>query len=327
MFTEWKMAKYRVIWHDAEDDRTGESFEVEGKTPTEAYCKAEDCIKSLSTYLAEHYWELDIECLIDENGKYLHPDFFLKEDKSKKTSNKIFTVMYGPASAGKSLITKALRKFCNLDFYEPPVIKSKDCRTNREPRPEDIPFWDNPEYFLESDEHIRQLKDNPRYLVKQCRSNWQAFDLEEVANSKNPLIFRDLYYTFISSLKNSKYLEDKAEVKTLFISPFERERIAILDVPCAREYVHCMMSQRLALRSYKQKGDKAYSQAVMEDNEERALTACDEFEQGIYADIFVHNPFPEGHPAWNYDDKTGLFLKEPEPEAMGIVRKVERSLG
>ncbi len=71
--------KYRVLWHDAEDDRSGAPFEIEGQTPSEAYFKAEEYIKELSPKLAERYWRLDIECLIDESGKHLYPDFFLNE--------------------------------------------------------------------------------------------------------------------------------------------------------------------------------------------------------------------------------------------------------
>ena len=73
------MARYEVLWHDCEDDRSGTPFEVEATNPKEAYFKAEDHIKSLSPYLRDHYWALDIECLLDEQGKYHHPDIFLKE--------------------------------------------------------------------------------------------------------------------------------------------------------------------------------------------------------------------------------------------------------
>ncbi|GEM_PF-5451399 len=75
--------KYKVLWHDCEDDRSGTPFTVEAPNPREAYSQAEDYIKSLSPYLRKHYWGLDIECLVDEQGKYHNPDFFLGDRDEK----------------------------------------------------------------------------------------------------------------------------------------------------------------------------------------------------------------------------------------------------
>jgi hypothetical protein len=230
-------------------------------------------------------------------------------------TNKIFTVMYGPATAGKSLIAKSLKEHCGLDFYEPPVLKSKSCRPNRQLRPDD-----NPADFLENDEEIKKLGSDPRYIITQCRENWQAFDLENVVKSENPIIFRDLYYTFIPPLYKSDYLKGKAEIKTLFISPMSQNR------HYNKITLTSLMSQRLALRSFKQKGDKAYSQAAIEDNELRARTAYAELLASDKADKFIYNQFPEGHPDWNYDDKNGSFLKRSEEEVMKIVKEVENFL-
>jgi len=76
--------KYIVIWHDAEDDRTGDSFEVEGKNLKDAYHTAEEHIKGISERLMSLYWELDIECLIDEKGSHHNPDFFLDDEAVKR---------------------------------------------------------------------------------------------------------------------------------------------------------------------------------------------------------------------------------------------------
>mgnify|MGYP001598670954 CR=1 FL=1 len=75
--------KYRVIWHDAEDDCTGTSFEVEDDDIKKAYYKAEEHIKGISETLRVRYWGLDIECLIDEKGNHHNPDFFLDDEKVK----------------------------------------------------------------------------------------------------------------------------------------------------------------------------------------------------------------------------------------------------
>ena len=75
---------YRVIWHDAEDDCTGTSFEVEDDDIKKAYRKAEEHIKGISETLRARYWGLDIECLIDEEGNHHDPDFFLDDEKVKR---------------------------------------------------------------------------------------------------------------------------------------------------------------------------------------------------------------------------------------------------
>ncbi len=74
--------KYEVLWHDCEDDRSGTPFKIEGSNPREAYFKAEEHIKSLSPYLRAHYFCLDIECLIDEQGEYHNPDIFLRKEQN-----------------------------------------------------------------------------------------------------------------------------------------------------------------------------------------------------------------------------------------------------
>ena len=40
------MMKYEVIWHDADDDRTGNSFVVEAESPSIAYQLAGKKIRS-----------------------------------------------------------------------------------------------------------------------------------------------------------------------------------------------------------------------------------------------------------------------------------------
>jgi len=73
--------KYKVIWHDCEDDRTGTDFEVGASNPSEAYFKAIDTIEGFSPYLRKHFCPIDLECLVDEKGKYHCPDIFLENDK------------------------------------------------------------------------------------------------------------------------------------------------------------------------------------------------------------------------------------------------------
>lgn len=71
--------KYRVVWTDCEDERTGTAFEVEASDPRDAYHLAEEHIRGLSLYLRDHFCGLDLECLVDADGVYHQPDLFLKE--------------------------------------------------------------------------------------------------------------------------------------------------------------------------------------------------------------------------------------------------------
>jgi hypothetical protein len=67
--------KFTIIWHDAEDDQSGEPFEVEADFPEAAYEIADKCLREI----APRYVANDIECLKDIDGNYYYPQFFLKE--------------------------------------------------------------------------------------------------------------------------------------------------------------------------------------------------------------------------------------------------------
>ncbi len=74
------MIEYEVIWHDCQDDRTGNPFKVKASNPVDAYSMAEEKIKGYSTYLRDHFSPIDIECLVDGEGNYHRPDIFLEKD-------------------------------------------------------------------------------------------------------------------------------------------------------------------------------------------------------------------------------------------------------
>lgn len=64
---------YRVIWDDAEDGRTGEPIEVAAGNPLSAFETAAEWLAAC----AKKFTPSHIECLIDENGEYHRPQFFL----------------------------------------------------------------------------------------------------------------------------------------------------------------------------------------------------------------------------------------------------------
>lgn len=71
--------KYKVLWHDYEDDRSGQPIHVEANFPYEAFHKACKELDKIIGKPNQHH----IEMLVDENGDYHHPDIFLNEGKSK----------------------------------------------------------------------------------------------------------------------------------------------------------------------------------------------------------------------------------------------------
>ncbi len=76
--------QYKVIWHEAEDERSRRPFYVIADSPSFAYFMA---VAEIECYGKKDFIHYDIECLIDEEGNYLNPDSFLGEDKAnQKTS-------------------------------------------------------------------------------------------------------------------------------------------------------------------------------------------------------------------------------------------------
>jgi hypothetical protein len=75
--------RYEIIWHDCEDDRSGEPFTVEAGSLQEAYRSAVEEIKGFSEYLRDHFVCIDLEAIVDENGRLHNPDYFLGGGKNE----------------------------------------------------------------------------------------------------------------------------------------------------------------------------------------------------------------------------------------------------
>lgn len=101
--------KFKVIWHDCEDGVSGSAFEVEGKSPGEAYHEAEAQIKCMSAYIAEHYCPTDIEGLVNEKGEVLIPEMFLGGDKE---------------SGNGALWKKVFSAYKEVNFFSSPAFRS-----------------------------------------------------------------------------------------------------------------------------------------------------------------------------------------------------------
>jgi hypothetical protein len=67
--------QFKIIWHDADDDRSGKPFTVEANSLTDAYFIADDKLKNE----IKRYISTDIECIVDSEGQYHNPDHFLEK--------------------------------------------------------------------------------------------------------------------------------------------------------------------------------------------------------------------------------------------------------
>ncbi len=72
--------KFKVYWHDADDDRSGAPFFVEASSPCEACLIADNQIR----ITVKRYVPTDIELLEDEEGVRHNPDILLDEMHGKR---------------------------------------------------------------------------------------------------------------------------------------------------------------------------------------------------------------------------------------------------
>ena len=68
------LMKYKVHWHDTEDERSGVPIEVEADSLKAAYWAASDEL----TRIAPQFRSFDIELVVDESGMVHNPDHFLE---------------------------------------------------------------------------------------------------------------------------------------------------------------------------------------------------------------------------------------------------------
>ena len=138
-------------------------------------------------------------------------------------ARKRFTILSGPSCVGKGPLVAALNRFHpDVKYAQIPVIKDKRSRPNG-PRPEEVGVWDNPDYFRE-EAQFRDLRNDPQYLVGDCRMLPQAVDLRKVHETKAELLFIEIYHTIGAKLIESRFLTG-VEIRTVFVAPIGRQEI------------------------------------------------------------------------------------------------------
>ncbi len=223
-------------------------------------------------------------------------------------SEKRCVILSGPSGVGKGPLVASLNRFHPEIRYEQiPVIKSKESRPQG-PRPEETPFFDNPDYFLETNE-ILHLADDPQYLVGYCRGLPQAIDINKIQNTRDNLLFVELYHTIGAKLVKSKHLTG-VNVVSIFLSPLGRQEIQDLKssgVNIGQYLCQIMLHKQLVRGRYLENIDLEDALYSSRDSFSELPSAC------IYSHVIVNHD-GEGSPNWNRLPG-GEFIARPEGDA------------
>ena len=224
-----------------------------------------------------------------------------------------FVILSGPACVGKGPLVAALERFHPDVVYEAiPVIKSKESRPNKKPRPEEEEVWKNPDYFR-CKEEILELAGDPRYLVGDCRGLPQAVDLKKVQESESKLLFVEIYHTIGGQLLESTFLKD-VEITTVFLSPIGKQEIEDLRVAGVDlgDYLTRVMLHKLLVRTRYQ--CKPVDNKLIEDALGRAKDTISELKSACKYSRVIVNHDGEGSPNW-HRLPNGVFTEMPEGDA------------
>ncbi len=292
--------KYRVTWHDCEDDRTGASFEIEGSNPSEAYFKAEDYIRSLSPYLQRHHCGIDIECLVDEQGKYHLPDFFLKENSQIKQeleetaeinqAGSRLVLISGPSGVGKGPIIEWTKKLYTPDLCQ---IKVKKTKTERHKGSEDDLGFGKGDNFYQFD----------------CRGVEQRIYLDELDNAlkEHNIVLLEAYYNALDFLKN-RY-GASIYFASIFVSPLNIEEINELAKQGKKleDYLPNLMLDSLIKRA--ERDGKAFTRALIKELEQRAEDSINEIKFAHNYKQIIPNHCYESDSRWRFPFLIGEPLR------------------
>ena len=228
-------------------------------------------------------------------------------------SAKRFVILSGPSCVGKGPLVAAFERFHpDIDYESIPVIKSKESRPNKKPRPGEEEVWKNPDYFRWKEE-ILGLAENPRYLVGDCRGLPQAVDLKKVQEGKSKLLFVEIYHTIGAQLIESTFLKD-VEITTVFLSPIGKQEIEDLKVASVNlgDYLTQVMLHKLLVRTRYQ--GKPVDNELVKDARGRAKDTISELKSACKYSHIIVNHDGEGSPNW-HRLPNGVFTKMPEGDA------------
>jgi guanylate kinase len=229
----------------------------------------------------------------------------------------------GPSCVGKGPLTAAVKKFRpDIKFVKLAVTKSKQSR-NHIPRPDEQDVWDNRSCW-QSEEQIKALKDNDRYIVGNCYAFSQAVDLDMIVNSSEQTILMEMYYALVPQLLGSQRLKN-IKIETVFLSPISKQELeffnscgidiysAIKSLMAAKQYQRAVFHKRTIDRNFLQDIKTRIDDSVCE------LGSAKNFKYVIV------NHDGEGSPNWNRL-ADGTFTTPPVGDAKLAVESLAKIL-
>lgn len=237
----------------------------------------------------------------------------------------------GPSCVGKGPLISAYQFFNkNIKLKQIDVIKSKESRNNI-PRPNEVAFWDDKEFFQTRDE-LFSLKNNPDYFIGDCRGEPQAINILRLSNLflETDIVLIEVFHgigvTFTKAMKEGK-IKIAADIKviSIFVSPLpvsETLSFSGLD-NLQNENLVLLMKNKQLLRALSQQ--TLHSKKFEEMIQSRARSAVDEILSAKNYDRIIYLSDGEGECNWNMDNNS-QFSAPPIGGALDALISLEKIL-
>lgn len=202
-------------------------------------------------------------------------------------------VLAGPSCAGKTPLIKALAKLYP-DLHD--ALQALILYNSRDPRPGET---DGVDYHFRTEEQVRALEHQERYVVMDVRGDIVALDLEELSTmlESGDVLFEG--NPFIGEVLLTHPSLDRFRKLTVFMTPVSREEIIYLRDRGAAlaDLITDIMRRRLLRRTRKQKGELSLKD--LENIEKRASSAWGELSKAYLYDHVIPNHDGEDSENWD----------------------------
>lgn len=202
-------------------------------------------------------------------------------------------ILAGPSCVGKSPLDKALgRLYPDLRN----ALQGLVLYNSRAPRPGEV---DGVDYYFRTEEQVKALAIQERYVVMDVRGDMQALDLEELSTQ---LDISDVFFEgnpFVGEVLLTHPRLAGISKLSVFMAPLSRDEIVYLKesgVPLS-VLITDVMQRKLLRRTRKQKGELSLKD--LENIEKRAASAFEELKKAHQFDYVIANHDGEGSENWD----------------------------